>query len=99
LDQGFPNAFDGTSLVDADFDGDGRPDLCHRDGKNRVAIRPFRSRKEGYSNRAEVHLPTKTKGYYRLKARDLNGDGIGDVLVLPHWDQSMVVFLSRDAKP
>lgn len=84
----------GISL-EGDFNGDGRKDLLVRETKDEASVRFFQSRQTGFSAQADLHLPLDTDKGVRMYPKDLNGDGISDLLVVPDDKSCLIVLLSR----
>lgn len=82
-------------LIDlsGDFNGDGRRDLLARDGARHASVYFFRSKETGFSRRADIRFGVDEIG--RFSVRDLNRDGISDIIVSPQRDGDlMTVHLS-----
>jgi len=79
--------------VDGDFNGDGCRDFLVKDGDRYASAYFFRSRENGFSRRADVRF--RVDAVNRFIVRDINDDGISDLLVVaPHWDM-LTVHLSE----
>ena len=75
-----------------DFNGDGCRDLLVRDGAEYFSVYFFRSRKDGFSKKADMRFAlAKAK---RLLMQDLNRDGVSDLIAVLSA-KSLKVFLSR----
>lgn len=85
--------FKETVRLTGDFNGDGRRDLLIRDKKHAASVRFFRSRKAGFSRKADVEFPVET--VRRFIIADLNHDKISDLIVVPIEEDYLTIFLSR----
>ncbi len=77
-----------------DFDGDGDRDLLVRDTGDTVSVYPFISRRKGFARRPTIRFGQQG-GLERLLVEDLNGDGLGDLLLELSGRQALKLFVSR----
>jgi hypothetical protein len=81
--------------LEGDFNGDGRRDLLFADGEDHASVRLFHGRAEGFSKQADLTFPASLP-WNTLLVRDLNGDGISDLVFDPKLDGGKrVVYLSE----
>jgi len=80
--------------LNGDFNGDGKRDLMVRDHGEGISVYFFVSRAAGFSAHAELdfHCP-EPMDWWQIK--DLNGDGISDLVVKLRNQNLYRVFLSR----
>ncbi len=78
-----------------DFNGDGRPDILVRDHKKRLSVYFFRSRERGFSKKADVRFKIGSASRLMLMPKDLNHDGISDLIAIEPEKKLIKVFLSR----
>lgn len=79
--------------LDGDFNGDGCRDLLVKDSKAKASVYCFKSRKDGFSKRADMHFMIRKLDQFVVD--DLNRDGISDLMVLGEKKDSIKVFLSK----
>lgn len=79
--------------IGGDFNGDGRPDLLLRRSRHEWKI--FFSAKDGrwFESQPSVTFTTSIEGYFTL--RDLNGDGLTDIVLQANDDPRMFLYLSQ----
>lgn len=91
-----PQQFGTVVRLTGDFNGDGRSDLLVRSGEHDIAIHHFVSRQQPYATRPDRTLRLDTSNPAELRVRDLNGDGISDVIAMVWWDDEPArIYLSR----
>jgi hypothetical protein len=78
--------------VDGDFDGDGTRDLLLRHSDDEISIYTYDRKRGDFSSRPTHRFQVEKVA--ELLVRDLNGDGISDVVV-PCGGRPLRVFLSR----
>ena len=76
-----------------DFDGDGKKDLLVRESSDEISVYRFISREQGFSRERLVRFDCGdvVDGF---AVRDLNGDGISDLVVRTQKPNSVKVFTS-----
>ncbi len=95
MDFSWSEIFSTDIKVEGDFNGDGQKDLLYREGENRLAVRFFKSREEGFDRSPSLFFPVSLPREYRLNIRDLNHDNISDLIVLPEDKKELTIFLSK----
>jgi hypothetical protein len=81
--------------LSGDFDGDGDVDVLVRDHDKKVSAYPFISREKGFSRRACVQFNyVESVDWFDVK--DLNGDGISDLISKAQARDVVKVFLSQN---
>jgi hypothetical protein len=77
-----------------DFDGDGRLDLLARDRSDAISAYRFLSHEKGFAREAmfQFRCPEPVDAF---EPRELNGDGVSDLVVTLRKTGSLRVFLSR----
>ncbi len=81
--------------LEGDFNGDGRKDLLVRSDKDEVSAFLFESPQAGFARKAGVVFRLGSEEGTDMAVRDLNGDGISDLMVYLHDKKQLAVFLSR----
>jgi hypothetical protein len=98
VDRGFFAAPDNTPYfaLDGDFNGDGKKDLLVRDHAEGISVSFFISREKGFSPEADLqfHCPEPIEWW---EIRDLNGDGVSD-LVVKIRDQNLFRIFTSPGK-
>jgi hypothetical protein len=90
-------AFSLVPALEADLDGDGRTDLLESDTNGTLEMRPFARRGERATFQKEPALRIEVDAIgSAVQVEDLDGDGIGDLLLL--LPDSVEVFVSRRVK-
>lgn len=79
--------------LEGDFNGDGCRDLAVKDTKDGMSVYFFRSRRKGFSRKTDIHL--ETGKMCRFIVRDLNRDGVSDLVAYYPWREQFKVLLSR----
>ena len=80
--------------LNGDFDGDGDKDLLIRDRQSRVSAYAFGGRDSGFSNRVLQTFACRSP-IERIRTRDLNEDGISDLILMLDDNKGLKVFTSR----
>jgi hypothetical protein len=81
--------------LDGDFNGDGSKDLLVKDRKDRASVYFFRSRKKGFSKKADLKFSKLKRVVDRFIIEDVNRDNISDVIVVDSDKGSFRVFVSQ----
>lgn len=80
--------------LNGDFNGDGKKDLLVRDGRNKISVYFFNSRETGFSTRADLEFSCPEQMDW-WQIRDLNGDGISDLIVKLEGQDRFRIFISQ----
>jgi len=80
--------------LEGDFNGDGKLDLLVKDRRKEASVYLFSSREEGFSNKAWQRFGDIGE-VKRFIPRDLNRDGLSDLIVIDDDKNHLKVFLSR----
>jgi hypothetical protein len=77
-----------------DFNGDGKKDLLVRDHSGGISVYFFNSRQTGFSTKADMtfHSPEPMNWWV---IRDLNNDGVSDLVVSLRESNGFRIFLSQ----
>ena len=80
--------------LNGDFNGDGKKDLLVRDHSDGISAYFFHSRESGFSARADItfHCPEPVESW---TVRDLNNDGISDLVVTLGGGHGFKIFTSQ----
>lgn len=95
MDFSWSDIYSSYVKIKGDFNGDGRKDLLYREGENRLAVRLFKSRQEGFESKPAYFFPVSLPREYGLIIRDLNHDAISDLIVLSEDKKELTIFLSK----
>ncbi|MCD6386433.1 VCBS repeat-containing protein [Candidatus Sumerlaeota bacterium] len=86
-------------IYDKDFDGDGKPDLCITEGRNKIKIFRFLSAKKGYDTTPVGYLMTRYPIIF-VNTALLNNDRKQDLVVKTHNPEQdknfLSIFISKD---
>jgi hypothetical protein len=80
--------------LDGDFNGDGRKDLMVRDHGDEISVYFFLGREKGFSPKADLRF-TCIDPIEWCQAKDLNGDGVSDLIVKLLRPGSFWMFTSQ----
>ena len=80
--------------LDGDFNGDGFKDLLVTDKEDKCSVYFFKSRKEGFSRKSDLHFNTVNGGKDPIVTQ-LNNDGISDLIIWNRKKGSHTIFLSQ----
>lgn len=81
--------------LEGDFNGDGRKDLLVRSGKDEASVFFFESPQTGFARKPGVVFRLGSDEDAWLAVRDINGDGISDLMAYVWQKKQLIVFLSR----
>jgi hypothetical protein len=82
--------------LNGDFNGDGKKDLLVRDLSDQVSVYFFVSREKGFNREADLRFNC-SEPIDRLDVRDLNDDGVSD-LIIKLWRQNAFRIFISDGK-
>src|SRR4029077_9640769 len=87
------DAFERFVNLSGDFNGDGKRDLLVRDHSDQISVYFFVSREQGFSREAGLRFscPEPIEG---LETRDLNNDGVSDLIVKLQKRNAFQILLS-----
>ncbi|HTV39309.1 MAG TPA: VCBS repeat-containing protein [Candidatus Sulfotelmatobacter sp.] len=86
--------FDKLLSLNGDFNGDGKKDLLVRDDKDNISVYFLNSRESGFSTRPDLEFPCPEQmDWWQIK--DLNGDGISDLIVKLRDQDLFRIFISQ----
>jgi hypothetical protein len=86
-------AFERLVNLSGDFDGDGKKDLLVRDRSDQVSVYRFVSREKGFSREPDLRFSCPEPMDW-LEVRDLNGDGVSDLILKLQERKAFRVFTS-----
>ena len=80
--------------LNGDFNGDGKKDLLVRDHGHEISVYFFNSRKDGFSEHADMTFPCpESLDSWRIE--DLNHDGVSDLVIKVREPMAYHIFLSH----
>jgi len=79
--------------LNGDFNGDGKKDLLVRDLSDQVSVYFFISREKGFNRDADLRFDC-SEPIDRLDVRDLNGDGVSDLIIKLKRRNAFRIFIS-----